>query len=234
MPTVQVQTGVPVLVEQVWPLLQQRAPRPPCGGQVRSREQHWALETEDDALITQTLSPPLQHRSPQLLPGRQQMPPTPPAKPDGLKAKVSSPDTSDAAHVSPSAQHSRPHEMPEAQHRPEDVQKDPCLQQVESLSGVPMTPVTTVATLLMPKPAQTEDVGQHTPADTLPEILEPMLPPLTQREPDGQHAPEHRSPLGHAAAPPGPPAPAAGGALGSAHALPEQTLGGRQQPSAHA
>jgi hypothetical protein len=80
----QLQTGDPVVVEHDCPPEQHSAPRPPCGGHARSREQHCAVDAEDDALITHTESPPPQQRSPHDLPAPQHTPPSPPAKPDGL------------------------------------------------------------------------------------------------------------------------------------------------------
>jgi hypothetical protein len=120
--------------------------------------------------------------------------------------------------------------MPLAQQMPL-VQNVPWRQQVASASGVATRPVTVAAALAaVPNAAHTKAKGQHTPADTLPEMVEATLVPLTQRDPAGQHEPEQTMPLGQPPAPPAPPAPPPplSAALGSVHVLPEQTPGGRQ------
>jgi hypothetical protein len=144
---------------------------------------------------------------------------------------VPSPDANDEAHTSPRLQHSRPQLIPLAQQMPA-VQKVPWRQQVASASGVATSPVT-VATALAaaPNAAHTKAKGQQTPAATLPEMLAATEPPLTQRDPGGQHWPEQIIPPGQP--PPAPAAAAAAAALGSLHLLPWQVLGGLQQVSAH-
>lgn len=141
-----------------------------------------------------------------------------------------SPVARDVEHTSPRLQHRRPQLIPLAQQIPA-VQKVPWRQHVASASGVATSPVT-VATALAaaPNAAHTNAIGQHTPAATFPDMLAARLPPLTQREPGGQHWPEHIIPPGQ---PPAAALAAAATALGSVHLLPEQELGGRQQVSAH-
>lgn len=141
-----------------------------------------------------------------------------------------SPDAKEEAHTSPKLQHSNPQLMPLAQQMPA-VQKVPWRQQVASASGVATSPVT-VATALAaaPNAAHTKASGQHTPAATLPEMLAATVPPLTQREPGGQHWPEQIIPPGQPP-PPAPPPEEAAAALGSLHLLPWQVLGGLQQVS---
>lgn len=221
-------TAEPVAVEHVCPLLQHLDPRPPVCGHARSLGQH-CPSCAASLLTTHTASELAQQRSPQLRPGGQHTP-TLPVCPDGLNGNVLSPVARDAEHTSPRLQHTRPHAMPLAQQTPL-VQNVPWRQHVASASGVPTIPVTAAATLpLRLNAAQTKASGQQTPAATLPERLAATLPPLTQREPAGQHCPEQMRPLGQP-----PSAPGGARALASAHLLlPEHVDGGRQHASPHA